>query len=64
MAKLKVNQLKKVICHNCKGNGFLKIIFDTNDTNIFQCWVCDSEGELYEKNDTNYIGDNSINKLH
>ena len=48
MAKLKKHSIQKIVCPTCKGNGFLKIIFDTNDTNIFQCWDCDSEGEFYE----------------
>tara|TARA_R100001591_G_C4215274_1_gene147581 strand:- start:9 stop:206 length:198 start_codon:yes stop_codon:yes gene_type:complete len=65
MARLKVNQLRKVICSVCRGNGYLKIKQVNNFTDtIHQCWVCDSEGELYEKNDTDYIGDNPIDKLH
>ena len=47
MAKLKKRSVQRVVCPTCKGNGFLKIIFDTNDTNIYQCWDCDSEGEFY-----------------
>mgnify|MGYP000040709730 FL=1 len=60
MAKLKKHSVKKVICHTCKGNGFLKIIFDTNDTNIFQCWDCDSEGEFYVHEPQTIQPDNTI----
>ena len=63
MEKLKKIQIKKVICSTCKGNGYLKIKTEIKDT-IHHCWVCDSEGELYEKNTSNLIGDNFINKLH
>ena len=65
MAKLKKEQIKKVICSACKGNGYLKIKTEWNiEDTIHQCWVCDSEGELYEKNNANLIGDNLIYKLH
>ena len=54
MVKLKLNQLKKVICGVCHGNGFIRVA--TGDTSIdfrdnsqvHQCWECDSEGEYYE----------------
>ena len=54
MVKLKLNQLKKVICDVCHGNGFIRVA--TGDTSIdfrdnsqvHQCWECDSEGEYYE----------------
>ena len=76
MVKLKLNQLKKVICGVCHGNGFIRVA--TGDTSIdfrdnsqvHQCWECDSEGEFYEtvESDT-LIGDtdgddNYSNKLH
>ena len=60
MAKLKKHSVKKVICYTCKGNGFLKIIFDTNDTNIYQCWDCDSEGEFYVHEPQAIQPDNTI----
>ena len=48
MAKLKLSQIKKVICSVCKGNGYIKAKgFDGADK-INQCFTCDSEGEVYE----------------
>jgi hypothetical protein len=35
-----------IICDTCKGNGYVKIIH-LDDVSIHQCWVCESEGELY-----------------
>jgi|TARA_R100001163_G_scaffold28360_1_gene22780 hypothetical protein len=64
MVKLKLNQLKKVICDVCHGNGFIRVA--TGDTSIdfrdnsqvHQCWECDSEGEYYEViSSDNLIGD-------
>ena len=54
MAKLKLSQVKKVICNDCHGNGYIRVA--TGDTSedfrknseVHQCWSCDSEGELYE----------------
>ena len=62
---LKKIQIKKVICTTCKGNGYLKIKTEHNiQETIHQCWVCDSEGELYEKSNDNLISDNPTYKLH
>ena len=76
MVKLKVKMVKKIICPICKGNGYIRIA--TGDTSndfrdnsqVHQCWECDSEGEFYETvehnnliGDTNSNGDNP-NKLH
>lgn len=35
----------KIICKNCKGNGYIKIDDETNE--VRQCWICESEGEIY-----------------
>ena len=32
-----------LICGSCKGNGFLT----QNNVYKSQCWVCDSQGEVY-----------------
>jgi DnaJ-class molecular chaperone len=62
MAKLKVNSLRKKICDNCGGNGYIRITLDNSQ--VHQCWVCDSEGEVYEER-TDLIDDNPFsNKLH
>ena len=62
MAKLKVNNLRKKICDKGRGNGYIRI--DFNNSQVHQCWVCDSEGEVYEER-TDLIDDNPFsNKLH
>ena len=75
MAKVKTNNLVKKICDNCHGNGFVKIKPSNymlkllgkkpnSVENVHQCWVCDSEGEVYEER-TDLIDDNPFsNKLH
>jgi len=35
----------KIICKNCKGNGYIRIDDETNE--VRQCWICESEGEIY-----------------
>ena len=70
MAKLKVKQVKKFICNTCHGNGYIRVA--TGDTSldfrdnsqVHQCWDCDSEGEFYETIDTGWIDDGTSNKLH
>ena len=49
MVKLKKPSVHKAICPTCSGNGFLKILDqeDPKESNIHQCWDCDSEGEFY-----------------
>ena len=46
MVKLKKPNVHKAICPTCRGNGFLKILDqeDPKESNIHQCWDCDSEG--------------------
>ena len=43
-------KIKKVhICSTCKGNGYIKIKNNYEpEPQVHQCWVCDSQGELYE----------------
>ena len=36
---------EKMICPNCKGNGFTRHTFEA-DTHIAQCKACHSEGEV------------------
>jgi DnaJ-class molecular chaperone len=38
-----------VICYNCKGNGYVKVSFEAEQS-VEQCKVCDSQGELNEDN--------------
>ena len=64
MAKLKKANLKHLICNTCNGNGYVKLKIYTGQSKVFQCWVCDSEGEYYETIDNNFIDDGDSNKLH
>ena len=63
MAKLKKARIALHICPTCKGNGYLKVATETQET-IHQCWDCDSEGEFYETVDGNLIDDGISAKLH
>ena len=63
MAKLKKTRVALHICPTCKGNGYLKVATETQDT-IHQCWDCDSEGEFYETVNDNLIDDGVSAKLH
>ncbi len=64
MAKLKKANVKHLICNTCNGNGYVKLKIYTGQSKVFQCWVCDSEGEYYETVDNNVIDDGDIDKLH
>ena len=46
MARLKKYRVHKAICNVCKGNGYVKIRME-EESNVHQCWECDSEGEFY-----------------
>ena len=48
----------KAICTNCSGNGFINIVDRTGQTEVKQCWTCESEGELtYDEKDVKKISD-------
>ena len=34
------------ICDNCRGNGYITVIDHQNLTQVKQCWVCESNGEI------------------
>ena len=34
------------ICNNCDGNGYLNVVDNQNLTQVKQCWVCESNGEI------------------
>ena len=54
----------KVICDKCKGNGYIKLEVK-NEKKIFQCWICNSEGEIYEqKNINESVRDADVKQLH
>ena len=73
MVKLKKYRVHKAICNTCNGNGYVRIIDreDPKETNVHQCWECDSEGEFYvyeppmaSSDDADYDGRNTNKFLH
>ena len=47
MKELIAPKKKTKICDNCRGNGYITVIDNEgNKTNVHQCWVCESEGEM------------------
>ena len=38
-----------MICYNCKGNGYVRLSFEAEQS-IEQCKVCHSQGEINEDN--------------
>ena len=48
MEKSKKYNVHAIICPNCKGNGYVKLVLEEGRENIVaQCVECDSEGEIY-----------------
>ena len=48
----------KAICTNCNGNGYINIVDRRGQTEVKQCWTCESEGELtYDEKDVKKISD-------
>ena len=69
MVKLKLNRVKRIICPTCKGNGYIRVAANDapiNNSEVHQCWDCDSEGEFYETIEDNDLIDDGDNfdKLH
>ena len=56
---------KKVICPNCKGNGYVKLPQKLpNKEKVAQCMVCNSNGEMDEdKVDSIYVDADGIHRL-
>ena len=40
--------MDKIICSNCKGNGYIRLRFEAEES-IYQCEVCHSQGEVEEE---------------
>ena len=54
----------KIICDKCKGNGYIRLEVK-NEKKVFQCWICNSEGEIYEqKNTDESVRDADVKQLH
>ena len=43
------------ICDNCHGNGYLNVVDNQNLTQVKQCWICESEGEKKNYDQTEKI---------
>ena len=56
---------KKVICPNCKGNGYVKLPQKLpNKEQVAQCVSCNSNGEIDEdKIDSLYVDADGIHRL-
>jgi len=46
MKELKIPKKHTEICDNCRGNGFIEVVNNNRQTNVHQCWICKSEGEI------------------
>ena len=70
MVKLKKARIRITICNTCHGNGYVRIatgntsIDFRDNSQVHQCWDCDSEGEFYEEIGDDLIDDGPSNKLH
>ena len=46
----------KLICTHCNGNGYIHIQDKRGETEVKQCWTCESQGELtYDEKDIKKI---------
>lgn len=50
--------MKKKICPRCSGNGYIKIVKEVawpskEEMIVAQCTMCNSEGEIIEKEENN-----------
>ena len=68
MKELMVPMKHTKICDNCHGNGYLNVVDNDSLTQVKQCWVCESEGEVksYDQSEVDtLIWDFYLNKqLH
>ena len=54
----------KAICDNCSGNGHINIVDTKGNTQVKQCWICESEGEIkYEKDFIDKLINNHHHRL-
>ena len=68
MKELMVPMKHTKICDNCRGNGYLNVVDNEGLTQVKQCWICESEGEVknYDQTEVDtFIWDFYLNKqLH
>ena len=54
----------KAICDNCSGNGHINIVDSEGNTQVKQCWTCESNGEIkYEEDFINKLIRNHHHRL-
>ena len=49
---------QKTICDKCHGNGYVKIEVQA-EKKVFQCWICNSEGEISINDGTSITNGNT-----
>ena len=55
---------EKIICDKCRGNGYIRLEVK-DEKKVFQCWICNSEGEIYEqKNIDKSVSNTDAKQLH
>ena len=55
---------EKIICDKCKGNGYIRLEVK-NEKKVFQCWICNSEGEVCEQEKIDeFIHATDVKRLH
>jgi len=46
MKELTIPTKRTRVCDNCRGNGYLNVVDNQGLTQVKQCWVCESNGEI------------------
>ena len=65
MKDLMVPTKQTKVCDNCRGNGYLNVVDNQNLTQVKQCWICNSEGEIhYEESFINKLINDHHHRLH
>ena len=55
--------MKDKICPQCKGNGFIKLLLkEGRVSTVIQCTICNSEGEIYDKEFDEYFDNHPLFK--
>ena len=55
--------MKDKICPQCKGNGFIKLLLEEGRVDVVtQCSLCNSEGEVYDKEFDEYFDSHPLLK--
>ena len=59
MEKSKKYNVHAIICPDCKGNGYVKLVLEEGREHVVaQCVTCESEGEIYV--DESEVGESYI----